>query len=92
MKDCPVGPSSIGYGWGSIYGFISSICAFLHSRMQTQQAQVQKLEVERQLTQAQLKALQMQMEPHFLFNTLADGQILKMSKAGRDRLLALGKI
>lgn len=60
--------------------------------MQTQQAQVQKLEVERQLTQAQLKALQMQMEPHFLFNTLADGQILKMSKAGRDRLLALGKI
>jgi hypothetical protein len=53
-----------------IYGFISGICAFLHSRMQTQQALVQKLEVERQLTQAQLKALQMQMEPHFLFNTL----------------------
>ncbi len=53
-----------------IYGFISGICAFLHSRMQTQQALVQKLELERQLTQAQLKALQMQMEPHFLFNTL----------------------
>jgi Histidine kinase len=53
-----------------IYGFISGLCAFLHSRMQTQQALVQKLEVERQLTQAQLKALQMQMEPHFLFNTL----------------------
>jgi sensor histidine kinase YesM len=30
----------------------------------------QKLEIERQLAQAQLKALQMQMEPHFLFNTL----------------------
>jgi signal transduction histidine kinase len=53
-----------------IYGFISGVCAFLHSRMQTQQALIQKLEVERQLTQAQLKALQMQMEPHFLFNTL----------------------
>ena len=53
-----------------IYGFISGICAFLHSRMQTQQALVQKLEVEQQLTTAQLKALQMQMEPHFLFNTL----------------------
>jgi hypothetical protein len=53
-----------------IYGFISGICAFLHSRMQTQQALVQKVEVGRQLTQAQLKALQMQMEPHFLFNTL----------------------
>jgi hypothetical protein len=53
-----------------IYGFVSGICAFLHSRMQTQQALVQKLGVERQLTQAQLKALQMQIEPHFLFNTL----------------------
>ena len=36
----------------------------------TQQALVQKLEVERQRTQAQLQTLQMQMEPHFLFNTL----------------------
>jgi sensor histidine kinase YesM len=61
----------------AIYGFISGICAFLHSRMQTQHALIQKLEVERQkleverqLVTAQLKALQMQMEPHFLFNTL----------------------
>jgi two-component sensor histidine kinase len=60
-----------------IYGFISGMCAFLSSRMQTQQALVQKLEIEhqkleleKQLTTAQLKALQMQMEPHFLFNTL----------------------
>lgn len=50
----------------AIYGVIGGACAFLHSRMQVQQ----KLEIERQLTQAQLKALQMQMEPHFLFNTL----------------------
>src|SRR6184192_3859439 len=53
-----------------LYGFIYGICAFVNSRMQTQHALVLKLEVERQLTQAQLKALQMQMEPHFLFNTL----------------------
>jgi len=53
-----------------IYGFIYGICAFLYSRMQGQQAFVQKLEIERQLSEAQLKALQMQMEPHFLFNTL----------------------
>jgi signal transduction histidine kinase len=60
-----------------IYGFLSGVCAFLHSRMQTQHALIQKLEVERQkleverqLVTAQLKALQMQMEPHFLFNTL----------------------
>jgi len=50
----------------ALYGLIGGACAFLHSRMQAQQ----KLEIERQLTQAQLKALQMQIEPHFLFNTL----------------------
>jgi two-component sensor histidine kinase len=67
----------------AIYGFISSVCAFLHSRMQTQQALVQKLEVERQLTQAQLKALQMQMEPHFLFNTL--NAITSLMVQGRNK-------
>jgi two-component sensor histidine kinase len=66
-----------------IYGFISGICAFLRSRMQTQQALVQKLEVERQLTQAQLKALQMQMEPHFLFNTL--NAITSLMVQGRNK-------
>jgi two-component sensor histidine kinase len=66
-----------------IYGFISGICAFLHSRMQTQQALVQKLEVGRQLTQAQLKALQMQMEPHFLFNTL--NAITSLMVQGRNK-------
>lgn len=53
-----------------LYGFIFGICAFLYSRMQIQHAIVQKLEIERQLSEAQLRALQMQMEPHFLFNTL----------------------
>jgi hypothetical protein len=66
-----------------IYGFISGVCAFLHSRMQTQQALVQKLEVERQLTEAQLKALQMQMEPHFLFNTL--NSLASLVAQGRNR-------
>jgi hypothetical protein len=41
-----------------LYGFIYGMCAFLHSRMQTQHALIQKLKVE------------MQLEPHFLFNTL----------------------
>lgn len=53
-----------------LYGFIYGVCAFLHSRMQARNASIQTLKVEQQLTQAQLKALQMQMEPHFLFNTL----------------------
>jgi sensor histidine kinase YesM len=75
-----------------IYGFVFGISGFLHVQSQRQLEAIHKLELEKQLSQSQLKALQMQMEPHFLFNTLADGQILKMSKAGRDRLLALGKI
>jgi two-component sensor histidine kinase len=66
-----------------LYGFIAGVCAFLYSRMQTQQALVQKLEVERQLTQAQLKALQMQMEPHFLFNTL--NAITSLMVQGRNK-------
>jgi signal transduction histidine kinase len=66
-----------------IYGFICGICAFLYSRMQTQHALVQKLEIERQLTQAQLKALQMQMEPHFLFNTL--NAITSLMVQGRNK-------
>jgi two-component sensor histidine kinase len=66
-----------------IYGFIYCVCAFLHSRMQTQQALIQKLEVERQLTQSQLKALQMQMEPHFLFNTL--NAITSLMVQGRNK-------
>jgi signal transduction histidine kinase len=66
-----------------IYGFISGVCAFLHSRMQTQEAIVQKLEVERQLTHAQLQRLQMQMEPHFLFNTL--NAITSLMVQGRNK-------
>ena len=66
-----------------IYGFISGVCAFLHSRMETQQAIVQKLEIERQLSYAQLQRLQMQMEPHFLFNTL--NAITSLMVQGRNK-------
>jgi sensor histidine kinase YesM len=63
----------------AIYGLISSACAFFHSQMQTQQ----KLEVDRQLTRAHLKALQMQIEPHFLFNTL--NALASLVAQGRNR-------
>lgn len=66
-----------------IYGFICGVCAVLHSRMQMQQAIVQKLEVERQLAHAQLQRLQMQMEPHFLFNTL--NAITSLMVQGRNK-------
>jgi signal transduction histidine kinase len=53
-----------------IYGFIYGVSGLLHSQLEAQRTIVQKLELERRLSQAQLRALQMQLEPHFLFNTL----------------------
>ena len=53
-----------------IYGFIFGISGFLHTQSQRQLDAMLKLELEKQLSQAQLQTLQMQMEPHFLFNTL----------------------
>ena len=66
-----------------IYGFIWGVCAVLYSRMQTQQAIVERLEIERQLTQAQLQTLQTQVEPHFLFNTL--NALASLVAQGRNR-------
>ena len=53
-----------------IYGFVFGVSGLLNMQAQKQRDAMQRLELERELTQAQLKALQMQMEPHFLFNTL----------------------
>ncbi len=53
-----------------IYGFVFGVSGFMHMQSQRQLEAMHKLELEKQLSQSQLKALQMQMEPHFLFNTL----------------------
>jgi signal transduction histidine kinase len=53
-----------------LYGFVLGFSGLLHAQSQFQRNAVRSLELEKQLSQAQLKALQMQMEPHFLFNTL----------------------
>jgi sensor histidine kinase YesM len=53
-----------------IYGFLFGFSGFLHMQSQRQTDALLKLELEKQLSEAQLKALQMQIEPHFLFNTL----------------------
>jgi LytS/YehU family sensor histidine kinase len=53
-----------------VYGFALGVTGLLLTQSQRQGDAMQKLTLERQLSQSQLKALQMQMEPHFLFNTL----------------------
>jgi hypothetical protein len=52
------------------YGFIFGVAGIIQFQLQAQRASMRALELERQLSAAQLRALQMQLEPHFLFNTL----------------------
>lgn len=52
------------------YGFIFGIAGIIQFHIRAQHDAIRALELERQLSAAQLRALQMQLEPHFLFNTL----------------------
>jgi sensor histidine kinase YesM len=53
-----------------IYGFIFGMIGIIQHEMRAQREKLKSLELEKQLSAAQLRALQMQLEPHFLFNTL----------------------
>ena len=53
-----------------LYGFIFGIIGVIQFQIRAQQDAMKSLELQRQLSAAQLRALQMQLEPHFLFNTL----------------------
>lgn len=53
-----------------VYGFIFGIISVTQSQIRAQRDSMRFLELQRQLSAAQLHALQMQLEPHFLFNTL----------------------
>jgi signal transduction histidine kinase len=53
-----------------MYGLCWLACAAVNTQLQAQRDSMRSLELERQLSSAHLRALQMQLEPHFLFNTL----------------------
>lgn len=53
-----------------LYGFVRASSALFHAQSQARHEAIRSLKLEKQLSQSQLRALQMQMEPHFLFNTL----------------------
>lgn len=53
-----------------VYGFVFGIVGIVQYQLRAQRERIRSLELERQLSTAQLRALQMQLEPHFLFNTL----------------------
>lgn len=53
-----------------LYGFIVGACLVIHLYLKSQEEKLRSVELERQLSASQLHALQMQIDPHFLFNTL----------------------
>jgi sensor histidine kinase YesM len=53
-----------------IYGFVFGITGIVQFQIRAQRDAMHSLELQRQLSAAHLRALQMQLEPHFLFNTL----------------------
>ena len=53
-----------------LYGFVFGITGIIQFQFRAQREAIHSLELERQLSAAHLHALQMQLEPHFLFNTL----------------------
>ena len=69
-----------------IYGFIIGITGVLQYQLRAQRESMRALELERQLSTAHLRALQAQLEPHFLFNTL--NAITTLVELGRQRQAA----
>src|SRR5208283_2967619 len=53
-----------------MYGLCWLACATVNTQLTAQRDSMRSLELEKQLSAAHLRALQMQIEPHFLFNTL----------------------
>jgi signal transduction histidine kinase len=53
-----------------MYGLCWLACAAVNTQLVAQRDSMRSLELERELSSAHLRALQMQLEPHFLFNTL----------------------
>lgn len=81
--------------FGVIGTIIFTGMARLHEmRQELSDAEVERLATERALAEAQLKTLQAQIEPHFLFNTLttAIGLIRTEPKAAEETLEQLTKL
>lgn len=66
-----------------LYGFVFGIAGTIQFRIRAQRDALKSVELQRQLSAAQLRALQMQLEPHFLFNTL--NAITTLVELGRQK-------
>jgi sensor histidine kinase YesM len=66
-----------------LYGFVFGLTGIAQYQIQAQRDAMKSMELKRQLSAAQLRALQMQLEPHFLFNTL--NAITTLVELGRSK-------
>ena len=62
-------PNRIGFDL-LIYGFLVGVVAVVRLQFLAQREAIRSLELQRELSASQLRTLQAQLEPHFLFNTL----------------------
>jgi len=66
-----------------VYGFVLGMIGIVQFQMRAQRDAMKSLALKKQLSEAQLRALQMQLEPHFLFNTL--NAITTLVELGRQK-------
>lgn len=66
-----------------LYGFVFGITGIAQFQMRAQHDAMKSLELQKQLSAAHLQALQMQLEPHFLFNAL--NAITTLVELGRQK-------
>jgi sensor histidine kinase YesM len=66
-----------------LYGFLFGIIGIVQFQIRAQQDALKSMELRKQLSTAHLRALQMQLEPHFLFNTL--NAITTLVEFGRQK-------
>jgi hypothetical protein len=66
-----------------LYGFVLGIAGIVQFQIRAQGDAMKSLELQKQLSAANLRALQMQLEPHFLFNTL--NAITTLVELGRQK-------
>lgn len=75
-----------------IYGLVWFACSALQTQLAARRDAMHSLELERQLSNAHLRALQMQLEPHFLFNTLNAVTTLMELNRREEALETLGHL
>jgi sensor histidine kinase YesM len=84
-----LGPVALGLFFGAIITYFFYTRAHAHKMDSlAKEEQIRRLAREKELTQAQIKLVQAQIEPHFLFNTLANiGSLIERDSGKAQQML-----